>query len=167
MSVLETTEGYEFRDLMDKWEDARLKEDKHNNINMLVDGQNFILFFAYKDKVYGTTEQHRVTFSKMLAPDEDTSEAWLDDAKFMAFNLTDAIIGKPAQEIFYTNDVDDICIVDKENVLEQLRSVADMVSAQQVSAGARTIAKFVRQYGGPKEPVNPPGSTGIPIRGKE
>lgn len=141
--MYQTPVGFEFRSLMDNWDQSIIKEMKHQNIKMLIDGQNFLLFFRYKDNIYGTTEQNRVAFSKMRHPDEETSKGWLEEAHFSAFNLSDGLKGKPTQDIFYIDDIQDIEVIDKDEAYDALVLSAESEELQNVSMGSKSILSLL------------------------
>ena len=157
-----TPVGAEFRDLLDKWDTAQIREEKHNQIRLLIDGQNFVMFFEKKNDIYGATEQHRVVFSKMVDPDEETTDAWRDEAHFMAINLSQGVQGKPSQEIFYLDDLDEINVISKEQAFKELKEKAEEAEPKDVAAGAKAILHVLRQA---KSKMMPPPqhSPGMPM----
>lgn len=147
-----TPVGAEFRSFINDWEESQIREEKYNQIKLLLDGQNFTLFFEYEDDVYGATEQHRVTFSRIKSPDEETSEDWIEEAHFLAFNLSESIKGKPVQEIFYEKDVKKIDVITKEKAFKKLKEKAEEASTQKVVSGAKTILQALQKAKEKKEP---------------
>lgn len=112
---------------------------------MLLDGQNLLLFFQFEDNLYGATEQHRITFSKMKSPDEEATPEWIKEANFLAFNLTSALSGSPTQEIFYSKDIDDISVVNKEDAFKILSGDANKSELKQVQSGTKAILNMMKQ----------------------
>jgi len=140
-----TPVGADFRELLDKWDAAQIREEKHNQIRLLLDGQNFVLFFEHDGDIYGAAEQHRVTFSKMLDPDKETTDAWRNEAHFMAMNLSQGVQGKPVQEIFYLKDLESINVVSKEQAFKELKEKAEEAQPKEVAAGTKAILNALRQ----------------------
>jgi hypothetical protein len=144
--------GKNFRNLIDGWSDYQIKEEKYNQIKLLLDGQNFTIFFEYEGNVYGATEPHRVTFSKIKSPDEETTEEWIEEAHFLAYNLSESIKGKPVQEIFYENDVKKIDVITKEQAFKKLKERAEEASMKNVISGAKTVLQALQKQSKTKEP---------------
>jgi hypothetical protein len=141
---------------MNQWHEVCLNNDKKNQIRMIVDGQNFVFFFAHKNNLYGTHEQHRVTFAKLVSPEFDEDpEGWEEDANFMAVNLSKAMMGKTSQHLFKKEDLSDIDVVaSKEDVYDILQALAIDADPQQMATGTSMVAKTA-----PKDSKEP----GIPL----
>lgn len=102
------------------WESA-LSDQQKKKLQMILDNGNLILFFRYKDEVYGAGEGSRVTFAKMKDPaDEDHTAGWLKEASFMATNLTKMGQGQTSQMIFSEKDLKDIDVLSKEEAYSAL-----------------------------------------------
>ena len=102
----------DFRQLMDIWDNCCMFEaDVSPKINMLLDGQNFIMFFTKEGQLYGCTEDGRLTFARMKHPDKD--EPSMKDAHFSAINLYDALQGKVTENLFEKKDMKKMKLVSK------------------------------------------------------
>lgn len=114
--------GEDFQKIIDAWNEYCDDEEKRRQIQLIVDVQNFVMFFVFNDEVFGATEPNRVMFAKMKSPgEEESSVDWIQDASFMATNLTKTVSGQPAQSMFKHKDIDNIEVLpDKEQVLDIL-----------------------------------------------
>ena len=107
-----------FRELMTIWDnwmarEAFLREENASSkIKMLIDGQNFIMFFIKDGVVYGCPEESRLTFARIKHPNKEDSD--LDDARFTAINLFDALIGKVTENLFTKKDIKKIKVISQE-----------------------------------------------------
>ena len=145
--VWSSEHGYEVRSLIDAWDKVLVKETKDRNIKMFLSGQQFVMYFIYNNDVYGCSENSRVTYSRMLQPDEETTEDWIKEANFMAFNISKAIQGKPAQEMFDHEDVDKIQVISKEIAYDELVKVAEKASQQDVMTGTKALFQALKSMG--------------------
>ena len=102
----------DFHNFYDLWE-KRLNGDFAEKIKTLLDGNELILFFINHDEVYGTDEDNRVTFARIMHPTEDEGKAWTEEATFAAFNLTKALYGNKSKSIFGLKDKNDIEVIDR------------------------------------------------------
>lgn len=76
-----------------------------DRVNLVVDGGNYTLFFRCDDRVYAANESGRVTFAKILDP----NDVDYDDRKnafFQAVDLGGIAEGKQAQKIFGVKQVE-------------------------------------------------------------
>lgn len=106
---------------LDTWKETSHEIQTHNQINMLLDGQNLVMFFTYNNAIYGLQEPSRVTFARMIKPDSEVSDQWRKEANFVGINLSSIIkSGKPSQHMFYFKDLNSIKIIDKSNASEHL-----------------------------------------------
>ena len=105
-----------FRQLMDIWDENLEAEDKKNQIQRLVNGDNLILFFKKGGEVFGAPEESRVVFARMKNPDDEMPEGWFDDANFVAVNLVKALMGEKTTQMFSAKDLKSIKVVDKDSV---------------------------------------------------
>lgn len=145
--------GQDFRNFLNLWDETNASNEKENQIRMMIDGQNFVLFFIYKDDIYGTHEPHRVTLAKLISPDEEDTPGWKEDANFMAINLTRAMQGRPTQHMFKSKDVKDIEIVgNKEKIFDMLVTQAEDTPPQELETSAKLMKR-------PKDD----GKQGIPL----
>jgi len=103
-----------FRSLIDTWDQYLVEEEEENKIDLLLNGQPFVMFFKKGKEVYGATEEGRLVFAKMKGDDED--EEWKKEANFMGINLTKALQGAKVHNMFSTKDLDKIKILDQEDV---------------------------------------------------
>lgn len=99
-----------FRELMTLWDEAIGEMDKEDRVRSLLDGQNFILFFKKDNGFFGAPEESRLTFARIKDEEEN-----MEDARFMAVNLIDALAGKMTQNLFNSDDIKKIKIIDKED----------------------------------------------------
>lgn len=107
-----------FRSLIDTWDQYLEEEEIGNQIDLLLNGQPFVMFFKKGKEIYGATEEGRLTFARMKGDDED--EEWKKEANFMGINLTKAIQGHKVHNMFSLNDLKKIKILDKEKVKKTL-----------------------------------------------
>lgn len=130
---------------MNSWDEACVSNDRENQIRMMIDGQNMVLFFLFDNELYGTQEPHRVTFAKMINPNEDEDpESWGDDANFMAVNLSRAVVGHPSQHMFKKKDASNIEVIsNKEKVYDILSAIANEVSPDKIAASAKMLSKSI------------------------
>lgn len=98
---------------MQKWQtlwEASLNDTGKNKIRLLLDN-GMVLFFSYKNEIYGTQEPSRVTFAKLRDPNDEDSVAWRQEATFTATNLFQAVQGKTSQVIFGVKDIPEIKVI--------------------------------------------------------
>ena len=170
ITVWRTPVGEELRDYMVKWDDACLYEKRHNNIKLLVDGQNFMFFFVLDGDVYATHEPERVTFARMKSNDDDEGELNLEDANFTAFNLSKALSAKPTREIFYSEDIPKIKVLTKEETIDKLIDQSEKVEPERIATGAKAIMNVLQQARAAKaEPAatDKPEEPGVPLNQDE
>lgn len=101
-----------------------LKEEEKLNIQHLLDNQGMIFFFKKDDDYFGAGEDSRVIFARIKHPDKETPSGWADEASFTADNLTKMMQGDPCQRVFNKKDLKKIKILDKDEILDQLKDVA-------------------------------------------
>lgn len=89
-----------------------IEEDKSSKIDNIINGQNLILFFKKDNNIFGAPEESRLIFAKMKNPDEDVTDDWATEAKFSAFDLMQALMGKEVQNLFSSVDIPKIQIID-------------------------------------------------------
>lgn len=102
----------DFRHLMDIWDNYLAEDDASSKIKMLLDGQNLIMFFTKEGIVYGCPEESRLTFARIKHPNKEDAD--LDEARFGAINLFDALMGKATQVLFNKKDMKKIKIISQE-----------------------------------------------------
>lgn len=111
-----------FSSFMDQFS---LKEEENCNIGSLLDNQGLILFFKSDDDFFGCGEDGRMVFARMKHPDEDSPDGWAEEASFVAQNLSKMILGEPSQGVFGKKDLKKIKVVDKDDVVDKLRELAN------------------------------------------
>lgn len=135
--------------LIEAWEKARISDQKKNQITLLVDGQNFVFFFEYHNDIFGAPEASRVTFARMKNPDDESPQGWVQDANFMAVNLSKAIFGQPVQQIFKDSDIHEIHVInDKNKVSEMLAKQAETIAPENLVNKMKTVFLAMK----PREP---------------
>jgi hypothetical protein len=98
---------------MDIWDNCCMREeDSSAKINMMLDGQNLIMYFTKDNQLYGCSEESRLTFARMKHPNKD--DANLKEARFGAINLYDALTGKITENLFSKKDLKGLKIVSKD-----------------------------------------------------
>lgn len=113
-----------FRGLMDTWDQYVLEEEAENNLRHFLDMHGLILFFKKDGDYFAAGEDSRVVFARLKNPDKDSAKGWEDEASFSATNLSKMVRGEPSTNVFDKDDIKKIKIVDKEKVLEDLKSNA-------------------------------------------
>ena len=106
----------DFRELIDKWDEAVDRQQ----IQDMIEGNNFVFFFKRKNEVFGAPEESRLTFAKMKTPDEDTPEEWAKDATFAAINFNRALQGERVKSIFGQNDLREIKVIERDEAVNLL-----------------------------------------------
>jgi len=101
---------------MSNWQRALFEQSKFNAINLLIDGQNFLLFFEYEGCVFGAPEPSRLNFVNMKTKTEEDNK----EMNFTAVNLSAAVVSKPMQHLFYHNDLDKITVLSKDEAMQEL-----------------------------------------------
>jgi len=122
-----------FRELMDLWDDYVFNETVENELEKFLDHKQLVMFFLYPDiknkngkgkKLYGTTEDGRLSFAKMKSPSPDDPPR--SDDNFQAFDLETLITKSDEPEdlqrikIFNKKDLNKIKIVSKDFVVKKL-----------------------------------------------
>ena len=153
--VWSSEHGYECRSLIDNWTQIIVSEQKNRSIRMFLEGGQFVMYFMYGKDIYACGENSRVTYSKMLKPDEETTEDWCEQANFQAFNLSKAIKGQSAQEMFFYSDVDKIDILTKDEAYEKLVKIAEDASPEKVNSGISGLFQALKSMSKkPDMPLN-------------
>ena len=93
--------------------------EEESKIDDLLDSGEYILFFIYNNKTFGTTEDSRIAYSLMVHPDE------LDDIQyFVADCLSDLVKGnKTKPKIFSKKDIKNIKIISREETCRKLSNI--------------------------------------------
>lgn len=117
--MLQSPAFSDFRQLMDIWDNVCMVEDNSSSkIKMLLDGQNLIMFFTKENIAYGCSEESRLTFARIKHPNPEDAD--LDEARFAAINLFDALIGKVTENLFTKKDMKKIKIISQEKCAKLL-----------------------------------------------
>jgi hypothetical protein len=114
----------DFHKFLNLWE-KHLNNDFSDKIKSLLDGNELILFFIKDDEVYGTDEDNRVTFARIMHPTADDGKEWAKEANFGAFNLTKALNGNKSKSIFGLKNAKEITVVDRKKAEEKLLKQAE------------------------------------------
>lgn len=101
----------EFRELMDKWDEAR---------RLMLESE-LCLFFKKGGRLYGTAEAGRITFARMKNPENDEDKAWRKEATFTAYDLEDTSKGEEKTSVFGLADLPDISTVSEERAKKMLK----------------------------------------------
>jgi hypothetical protein len=110
-----------FRELMDKWDDWLAIEDERVSIGDHLDGNQCILFFKKGDDIFGAPEESRLVFAKLKNPsEEDVTPSWRDEARFIALNLVQSLLGQRTENLFGGKDLDDLQMMDRDAAVEEL-----------------------------------------------
>jgi hypothetical protein len=123
----------EFRNLMDMWDRHVFKESVEHEIEKFLDHKQLIMFFVFpvkkgkkskSAKLYGATEDGRLSFAKMKHPNPDDLEEKQDS--FQAFDL-ESLVDKSDEpedlqriKIFNKKDIPKIKVVSQEYAIERL-----------------------------------------------
>ncbi len=118
-----------FREDLDKWDEATKKE-KESLIHALVNSPSFSFFFKKDRGLFGANEMNRVAFARMKDPDDENNKV---DDMFTAYNLIKVMLGERLQDVFGSNDLGNIQVIDKEEaakwLIQNSNKVPDAVSA--------------------------------------
>jgi hypothetical protein len=114
-NLVMTNDGDDFLSMILRWDKIQhvMKEqdDRFVKTKMLVDGHDFIFFFACRGSIYGANENARSVFSVMKKP---MDEPGYEEMSFSATNLSKAMQGEPKEEIFIYKDIEEIKVLNKE-----------------------------------------------------
>lgn len=114
-SLIMSHDGNEFLRMIIEWNKMQhiMKEEDDIFVKskMLIDGHDFIFFFACRGNIYGANETARSVFSVMKNP---MDEPGYKEMSFSAANLTKAMQGDPKEEIFIYKDIPKIKVLKKE-----------------------------------------------------
>ena len=118
-----------FRPLMDLWDEST----KRHNLEKILNGKSLIFFFKKGDDFFGAPEEERLSFARLMNPDEeegcdgcgggcgtDTEEG---DANITMFHLKNLLNGSKEDEgmqIFHKKDLDDINVLGIDDILTAL-----------------------------------------------
>lgn len=109
----------EMRHLLNLWSEQDKKE-KQAKVRQLLDNE-LIFFFKKEGDYFGTSEDGRLIFARIKNPDKDAGPAFLEDACFQVYNLSQTLKqDNIVRKIFYKKDIDDLKIIDREEVEKKL-----------------------------------------------
>ena len=94
--------------------------EKAGEVEAIIDNNDLVLFFKYKDEYFGGTEESRVVFARMKNPTSDNPVAWQKEASFSGLNISKTVKGEKLEQIFNFKDLKSIKIVSKEEVIKKL-----------------------------------------------
>lgn len=116
------TPGFsKFRELMDKWDYQLALEAEKQQIGDVLDRQGCIMFFKRGDDLFGAPEESRLMFAKIKSPDDDVTDQWRQEARFLAINLMQSLMsGQPTQNLFSMADIPNLKLIDRDNAIEEL-----------------------------------------------
>lgn len=122
--------GFSFREMMNAWDLTLLEAALDDKIGALLDSGEFSMFLLRDKEVFGVTEEGRVTFARIIDP-EDEDKDWAKDASFMGVNLTQTVTGHPGQAVFSKKDFKKFKVIDRDTALEKLSNQAKTPSKQE------------------------------------
>ena len=109
-----------FRPLLDQWDKCLALEDERNEIGNHLDGNQCIMFFRRGDELFGAPEESRLVFAKLKSNDDDVPPNFKDDAKFIALNLIQSLLGQKVETLFGLKDLPKLQLIDRDNVVDML-----------------------------------------------
>lgn len=116
--------GYEFRELMDRWDFHCVLQEQEDKLNKMFDDHELSLFFKKDSDFFGVPEDGRIVFAKLKSDDEDDplTPDFKNQAKFLAINLIKSMMGgeDPAETLFGFNDLPSIKVCDREEVVDKI-----------------------------------------------
>jgi hypothetical protein len=105
---------------MDKWDACLAEKEERDGLSTMMDGKGMILFFKKGDDIFGAPEESRLVFAKLKSNDDDLPEKWKEEAKFIACNLLQSVLGQHVENLFGLNDLKDINLIDKDSAVDEL-----------------------------------------------
>ena len=121
-----------------KW--FHVTEDVREKIESMIDDGEYILFFKKDGNIFAASEDSRVAFAKMKNPDDDMPKNWEEEASFTADNMNKMIRGEPSQHVFSKKDMNEMKVMDREKVIEELGKKAQSLGD---NAFPRKRIKFI------------------------
>jgi hypothetical protein len=109
-----------FRELITKWDRCLDIQEEKTMIGDQLDRHGCIMFFRRGDDLFGAPEESRLTFAKIKSEDDDITDQWRQEAKFIAINLIQALLGQTTQNLFGLKDIPGLKLIDRENAVEHL-----------------------------------------------
>ena len=101
-----------------KW--FHITEDAKEKVESMIDEGEYILFFKKDGDIFAASEDSRVAFAKMKNPDEEMPVNWEEEASFTADNMDKMIKGEPGQHVFSKKDMNEMKVMDRDKVIEEL-----------------------------------------------
>ena len=142
--VWATEYGYDAREMIDKYDAVLIREQKNRSIKMFLESGGFVMYFEFDGSVYACNENSRVTYSKIIKPNEEGDESWGKEATMTAFNLSNAVRGKPAQEIFDYEDMKNISVISKDEAYNKLVELAEDAKQSEMTSGMKGIFQMLK-----------------------
>ena len=136
--------GYETREIINNWDAVLVKEQKNRSIKMFLGSGSFVMYFEFEGNIYACNENSRVTYSKIIKPNEEGDESWGKEATMTAFNLSNAVRGKPAQEIFDYEDMKNISVISKDEAYNKLVELAEDAKQSEMTSGMKGIFQMLK-----------------------
>jgi hypothetical protein len=109
---------------MDTWDMYLLESDNEATIRNLIEQHGLIMFFKKDSEYFGCGEDGRIVFAKMKNPDDDMPEGWEKEANFTATNISKLIRGESSQQVFDSEAIKKLKVVDSDEVIEKLKNDA-------------------------------------------
>lgn len=98
----------EFRSWMDKWDTYQETSGKKQQIKAFFDQNDLIMFFTYEGDVYGSPEESRLVFARMVAKELPS------DTTFVAYDLEKTLEGDEVLKTFSKKDFKKMHIIPVE-----------------------------------------------------
>lgn len=118
----------DFRELLDRWDEAVDRQQ----IQDMIEGNNFVFFFKRKNEIFGAPEESRLIFAKMKNPDKEASEDWAKEATFAAINFDRALKGEKVKSVFGEKDLSEIKVIEKDKAVELLVNKAGSMTDKNI-----------------------------------
>lgn len=98
------------------------KEFRQNNqeLEEFLGKKEIILYFKFKNEVFGCSEEGRIIFSKLKTNDEEIKNC-KKEIKFNAFNLSKSTLENSVESNFNFKDLNNIEVINKEKIYKLLR----------------------------------------------
>ena len=88
-----------------------------DDIESFMDESDLMMFFKFKNEIYGGTEDCRVVFARMKNPTEDNPAIWRKEASFSAINLSNKVT-----KIFQHKDLKSIKVISREEAVKEMKN---------------------------------------------
>jgi hypothetical protein len=123
----------------------------------MIDNGDYVLLFKKGDDLFGGGEDSRVVFAKMKDPkDEDAPSGWAEEASFSADNLIKKLKGEPAQHVFEKDDLKEIKIMDRDDVVDELHKEAEKLGSDAFKKPKMHILDLSKLFQMHKDPDEAP-----------